>query len=132
MGQRYAWLGDEKLYSTILSEDILAEGKLDVSEIFDSIYLVNHNITDGIIESESALFNMTKLTKMMMMIDTRPTYPSSKLTFTIANVTKNKDTRFFNIYLNGNETFDVDVVLEESKRTFLNSLFIYIFCVLFQ
>ena len=71
------------------------------------------------------LENMTE-----MMIDTRPTYPSSKLTFTIANITKDKAIRFFNIYLTLNGTFDVDVVLEDSKRNFLNSFILISFSLL--
>ena len=98
------------------------DGKLDVSEIFESITLTYYNITDEITESQDDDFWLTN----MSTITTRPTYPSSKLTFTIANATKNKDIRFFNILLTSNEQFDVDVVLEDSKRNFLNSfLFLY-------
>ena len=57
---------------------------------------------------------------------TRPTYPSSRLTFSIANFTKDKAIRFFNIGLILNEKYDIDVVLEDSKRNFLNSLIILI------
>ena len=57
-----------------------------------------------------------------MMIQTRPSYPSNKLTFTIANLTKNKAIRFFDINLELNEQFDVDVILEDPNRNFLNSL----------
>ena len=98
-------------------EDILADGKFNVSEIFESIALTYFNITDEITESQDDDFWLAN----MVTITTRPTYPSSKLTFTIANETKNKDIRFFNIYLTSNEQFDVDVVLEDSKRNFLNS-----------
>ena len=57
---------------------------------------------------------------------TRPTYPSSRLTFSIANLTKDKAIRFFNLGLILNEKYDIDVVLEDSKRNFLNSLIILI------
>ena len=105
-----------------MSEDILADGKVNVSEIFGSTSLEYFNITDEITESQNDDFWLTN----MVTITTRPTYPSSKLTFTIANETINKDIRFFNIYLTSNQQFDVDVVLEDSKRNFLNSfLFLY-------
>lgn len=102
-------------------------------EIFESIDLMYYNITDEITESETDDFglNLTDKAGMTMTIDTRPTYPSSKLTFTIADVAKNKAIRFFNIYLTSPEQFDVDVVLEDSKRKFLNSFIsLFIFCLL--
>ena len=102
-------------------------------EIFESIDLMYYNITDEITESETYDFglNLTDKAGMTMTIDTRPTYPSSKLTFTIADVAKNKAIRFFNIYLTSPEQFDVDVVLEDSKRKFLNSFIsLFIFCLL--
>ena len=103
-------------------EDVLAEGKYDVSEVFNSIYLDYHNISHQIVKSESAEFDLTEMKKMMMLINTKPTYPSSKLTFTISNITKYRVIEFFDILLpNLNGTFDVDVVLEASKRNFLNS-----------
>ena len=107
-----------------MSPDILAYGKYDVSETFGSVALEFYNITEEMTESQTEEFWLENMTEMM--IDTRPTYPSSKLTFTIANITKDKAIRFFNIYLTLNGTFDVDVVLEDSKRNFLNS-FILIF-----
>ena len=60
---------------------------------------------------------------MKMMIETRPSYPSDKLTFNVAGLTKDKVIKFFylNIYLILNEKYDVNVVLEDSKRNFMNS-----------
>ena len=64
----------------------------------------------------------TNMAEMKMMIETRPRYPSNKLTFTMANITKGKRIHFLNIKLNSSNTiFDVDVSLEDSKRNFLNS-----------
>ena len=54
--------------------------------------------------------------KMNMMIKTRPRYPSNKLTFTIADITKGTNIRFLDIILNLNAKFDVDLLLEDSKR----------------
>ena len=77
--------------------DILADGKFDVSEIFDSLTLEYYNITAEMTESQTDEFWLANMAEMM--IDTRPTYPSSKLTFTIANVTEDKAIRFLNLYL---------------------------------
>ena len=58
----------------------------------------------------------------MMMIKTRPaTYPSNKLTFTIDDLAKNKEIRYLNINLDLNGHFNVDLILEDSQRNFLNS-----------
>ena len=108
----------------------MAEGKFDVSEILDSIALVYHNITNEISKSKDDEYNLRKMTEMMMMVDSRPTYPSSKLTFSIANITKNKATRFFNIYLNLNGTVDVDIILEDSKRNFKGTHVFFCFITL--
>ena len=58
----------------------------------------------------------SNMTEKKMMIDTRPRYPSNKLTFTIANITKGTNIRFLDINLNLNSKFDVDLLLEDSKR----------------
>ena len=58
---------------------------------------------------------------MEMVIENRPSYPSNKLTFTIADEIKDKVIKFFSIYLNLNDKYDVDLVLEDSKRNFMNS-----------
>ena len=63
--------------------------------------------------------NVTNMTEMI--IKTRSSYPSDKITFTIADLTKNKAIRFFMIGMNLNGLFDVDLVLEDSQRNFLSS-----------
>ena len=67
-------------------------------------------------ESKSKTFTLDEMRDRTMMIDTRPRYPSNKLSFTIANITNHTAIRFFNIFLNLNERFDVDLVLEDSQR----------------
>ena len=79
-------------------------------------------ITDQRQESKSETFTLGEMTDMM--IDTRPRYPSNKLSFTIANITNHTAIRFFNIFLSLNEHFDVDLVLEDSQRNCLDSLFL--------
>ena len=100
---------------------------LDVLESTDFTYYVTDNQKT---QSKSDSFSVDEMTEMKMIIDARPRYPSNKLSFTIANITKDKPIRFFNIYLNLNEQFDVDVVLENSQRNLLNS-FTYILYNLF-
>ena len=109
-------------YNLQFSEDVVAEGKYDVSEIFNGIALNYFNITDEI--TKSGLTGFLPEDMAEMMIDTRPTYPSSKLTFSIANITKHKEIRFFNIYIDLNWVYDVNLIFEDSKR---NSLKPFIF-----
>ena len=104
-----------------MSQDILANAKLDVLNVFDYIKNIYYNITDGITENQSDRFGITSMKEMKMMIETRPSYPSSKLTFTIADIMKGISSRFLNIKLfNLNGRFDVNLVLEESQRNFLS------------
>ena len=99
---------------------------MDVLEVFDWLSLEIRNITDEID------LDVRNMTKMKMMVDTRPRYPSDKVTFTIAEITRNKDIRNFNIGLKLNRRFDVDVVLEDSQRNFLSSFIIILLLYLFN
>ena len=98
-----------------MSQDVWSESKLDVLDVFESTAFTYYT-TDQRTESKSDYFSVSEMRDMRMMIETRPRYPSNKLSFTIANITKDKPIRFFNIYLNLNEQFDVDLVLENSQR----------------
>ena len=64
-------------------------------------------------------YGPSNMTEKKMVIDTGPRYPSNKLTFNIANITKGKTIRFVNIFLNSFAKIDVDLFLEDSKRNFL-------------
>ena len=104
----WAWGGNCSL-------DIVTEAKLDVLEVLGWVSLQVKNVWDEIeIEVED-------MSDRKMLIDTRPRYPSDKITFTIADLTKNRAIHYFNIGLNLNGQFDVDVVLEDSQRDFLSS-----------
>ena len=103
-------------FSKILFEDILAEGKFNVSEIFKYAELCYYNVTDEITKSTVNSFGLTEL-----MVDTKLAYPSSKLTFSIANLSKEKVIRYIDIQLILNGKTDIFTVLEDSKRNFLNS-----------
>ena len=114
-----------------MSQDVWSESKLDVLDVLESTDFTYYVTDNQKTQSKSDSFSVDEMTEMKMIIDARPRYPSNKLSFTIANITKDKPIRFFNIYLNLNEQFDVDVVLENSQRNLLNS-FTYtyiIFCL---
>ena len=82
-------------------------------KVFHGLSLSYYKITDEIFYLPS---NMTEL-----MIEARPSYPSNKMTFTIANIKNHKSIRSLFLYLKMNGQFDVDVVLEDAKRNFVNS-----------
>ena len=113
----------EKDKDTCLSEDILTYGKLDVLEAFKSMDLHYYNINEDITESKwTDLLGVKQMTDIKMIIKTRPRYPSDRLTFSIANITKHRVILFFNIWLNLTGQFYIDVVLEDSLRNFLSSV----------
>ena len=87
-------------------------------DVFTGLDLAYYNNT----ESKSDQISLAEMRESMMMIKTRPaTYPSNKLTFTIENIAKDKEIRFLNIDLVMKGHFDVDLILEDSQRNFLNS-----------
>ena len=103
----------------IFLKDVWSQSRLDVMEVFKYIQIAYFNTADASFEYD--YYFPPDMTEMKMMIETRPRYPSNKLTFTIANITEGKMIYFVNIFLNSFAKFDVDVFLEDSKRNFLNS-----------
>ena len=100
-------------------QDVWTNSRHDVKEVLDSVALAynrDHN-TDGRGYNIDKYF-VSDMSNLNLMIKTRPSYPSDKLTFTIANVTKEKQIRFLNINLILNGRFNVDLTLEDSKRRF--------------
>ena len=65
-------------------------------------------------------FWVSEMIEKEMIMETRPRYPSNKLSFTIANITKDKLIRYFSIYMLYGQ-FDVNIILEDSQRNFLSS-----------
>ena len=51
-----------------------------------------------------------------MIIPTRSIYPADKMTFTLADLPRDKTIAFLTIYLEPNNKFDVILVLEDSRR----------------
>ena len=82
---------------------------------------VYNKVSMEFIRDQTLYLSVEDMTNMKMMIESRPSYPSNKLTFSIADFTKDTVIQFFNIALNLNEQYDVDVVLEDSKRNNMNS-----------
>ena len=90
-------------------------------KIFKSLEMAYYNIGDLNAGSQFDVYLPSNMTEMKMMIETRPRYPSNKLTFTIANIANGITFHFIDIRLNAYESFDVDLFLEDSKRNFSNS-----------
>ena len=90
-------------------------------EVFKYLEMAYYNIEDQNARSQFDTYNTTDMEETKMMIETRPRYPSNKLTFTIATIAKGRTMRYLNINFNSNANFDVDAFLEDSKRNFLNS-----------
>ena len=96
----------------------MTEAKLDVLDVFSWVDLMYSVPDDG----EKLQWLDFEFTEMETVNDKRPSYPSSKLTFNIANITKGKTIHIFNINLyNLNGLFDVDIIFEDSQRNFLSS-----------
>ena len=73
-------------------------------------------------DGEVVDLSLENMREMEMVIENqRPSYPTNKLTFTIDDEIKNKVIKYFSIALNLNDKYDVDLVLEDSKRNFMNS-----------
>ena len=111
----------------MIFSEVWSESRLDVLDVFNWIYLEYITEQSGVsLVNLVNLFNLSTWTvknmiEMKTMIPTRPSYPSDKFTFNIADLTKDKVIQFFSIDLNLNEQYDVDAVLEDSKRNFMNS-----------
>ena len=103
-----------------MSEDVWSKSKLDVLDTLARTEF-NYYLTNQRTYSKSDFWGVRDMQEKNMMIETRPRYPSDKLSFTIADVTKEKSIRYLNIYLNLNGQFDVNVILESSQRNFLSS-----------
>ena len=92
-------------------------------KVFHSFDMSYYNTADRNARSQTDTYLSINMTEMKMMIETRPRYPSNKLTFTIANLAKGTTIRYIDIEIDPNVTFDVDLFLEDSRRNFLNSFY---------
>ena len=98
------------------SSEILEESKFSLLDIFNSVGLDYWYTDDGQREYNSIYFNLTTMEDNNMILETRSTYPSDKMTLTLADVPRDKSIVFLNIYLDMNDEFDVALVLEDSRR----------------
>ena len=104
----------------MLYSDIWRGSKFDVLDVFHKSELKYFTKTDGKKSMRHDVFERRDISEMK--IETRPTYPSDRLTFAQANISRALSIRYFNIFFNLNNLFDVNVILEDSKRNFLNSI----------
>ena len=96
--------------------DILEKSKFSALDVFNFVSLDYWYTGSEGREYNTILFNLTDLENNSMILPTRSIYPSDKMTFTLANLTRDKSISFLNIYLDLNNKFDVGLVLEDSKR----------------
>ena len=92
-------------------------------KVFESFDMAYYNTTDQNAIEQLYSHWPANMTKMKLMIETRPRYPSNKLTFNIADIAKGTTISFININIDSNATYDVDLFLEDSRRNFLNSFY---------
>ena len=102
-----------ELYSFL---DILEKNKFSILDVFTWVSLDYWYTGSKGRQFDSILFNLTTLENNTMLLPTRSTYPSDKITFTLADLPRDKTLTFLNIYLHLNEQFDVALILEDSKR----------------
>ena len=95
------------------SLEILEKSKFSVSDVFDSVGLDYWYIGSEGWELDSISFD---LTNSSMILPTRSIYPADKMTFTLADLPRDKTIAFLSIFLEPNNKFDVTLVLEDSKR----------------
>ena len=95
---------------------------LDVIDIVDFSYYSTDQRTSF------NYFVVREMIEKEMMMETRPRFPSNKLSFTIANITKDKLIRYFSIYMLYGQ-FDVNIILEDSQRNFLSSFILLLICI---
>ena len=95
------------------SLEILEKSKFSVSDVFDSVGLDYWYAGSEGWELDSISFD---LTNSSMILPTRSIYPADKMTFTLADLHRDKTISNLNIFLELNKLFDVALVLEDSKR----------------
>ena len=95
--------------------------KLEFLDIFDVGILASYDVRDG--EKKLYYEKFDEARMLEMRIDTRPSFPSDKTTFSLANITRHRNIRYFSAVLQSNMTFDLEVLLEDSFRNSLNWLF---------
>ena len=103
-----------------LSLDIYKKSKLDISESLSSIWIQYLDYdAHGIDDSE-----IDKTAMKEFLVDTKAIYPSDMQTFRLDTIVKGKIIRWLTFYINLTEDYDVDILLEDSKRSIINSEFI--------
>ena len=102
------------------SQDILEASKFDIISAFNGLELVVYHESSG--EIELQVYNLTLTVKDMekMMVETRPCYPTDKLTFSIADLTRDKTIQFLGLMFFSNKSEykfnSISIMLEDTQR----------------
>ena len=97
--------------------------KFDIISAFNGLELVVYHEGSG--GSELKVHNLTLRVKDMekMMVETRPCYPTDKLTFSIADLTRDKTIQFLGLmFYSNHRKYDISVMLEDRQRSDIISL----------
>ena len=100
----------------LLSQDILDASKFDIKGSFVG---AEHHAYFGS-SGERELQQVYKPVNDMkdMMMESRPSYPTDKLTFSIANLTRDSSIQFLGLMFYPNHSeYDVSLMLEDSQRS---------------
>ena len=89
-----------------------------MSDVFSYTELKYFTSRNGKKSLEDSVFPRERLEERRLA--TRPSYPADKLTFSQPDIGQAASVRYLNMYFNLNDQFDVNVMLEDSKRNFLN------------
>ena len=99
--------------------DTIQKTKYNLSGIFERGNLAYYTGSGESIKLKRNWFGRTDF----QLNTTGTTYPSNKLSLNIANLTKSKLMRFFNMYFQLNGIYDVEILLEDSRRKFHSFFF---------
>ena len=94
---------------------------MEVLEVFDVTILASYTIIDGEKKLFYEKFDEDKMSEMR--IETRPSFPSDKITISLSNITRDRNIRYFSAVFDFNKKFGLEVLFEDSLRNSLNFSF---------
>ena len=108
---------------------MLELSKFNVSKDFEITEIVSYNLKDDEAVLNTEWLELWNMKYNNMMIRSRPTYPTDRVTYNFANLTRNKKLRHISFYLRVNHTYAFHLMLEDSLRKFWTSKHLNIFDV---
>ena len=100
------------------SQDILEASKFDITSAFAGSEFIAYHERSGERELQVYDLNLTVKDMEKMMVETRPCYPTDKLTFSIADLTRDKTIQFLGLMFNSSHRkYDISVMLEDRQRS---------------